>query len=135
MEMIFNELSLDPPFGDPYLAREKIANFVRTMAVARIRGVIGRSGAEQFLLVGFGARLFHRRLVVDETVERELKGRLRSEVTKAPYLEELFAAFEAANDALAEVQHDGAVGCRAGTRRQFQDLPLLKLCGRALAGS
>lgn len=125
MEMIFNELSLDPPFGDSYLAREKIANFIRTMAVARLRGVVGPLRTpSNFCSLDLAPGYSIGAWFVDETVERELKGRLRSEVTKAPYLEELFAAFEEANDALAEVQHDGLVGVGLGLAA-FQDLPLL----------
>ena len=125
MEMIFNELSLDPPFDDSYLARDKIANFVRTMAVARIRGVLGPLRTpSNFCALELAPGYSIGAWFVDDTVERELKGRLRSEATKAPYLEELFEAFEAANDALAEVQYDGLAGLGLGLAA-FRELPLL----------
>ena len=125
MEMIFNELSLDPPFDDSYLARDKIATFVRTMAVARIRGVLGPLRTpSNFCALELAPGYSIGAWFVDDTVERELKGRLRSEATKAPYLEELFEAFEMANDALAEVQFDGLAGLGLGLAA-FCELPLL----------
>ncbi|NNG03254.1 MAG: hypothetical protein HKM95_04040 [Inquilinus sp.] len=125
MEMIFNELSLDRPLPDSYEARDKIADFVRTMAMARILGVLGPLRTpSNFCALELAPGYSIGAWFVDETVERELKGRLRSEATKAPYLEDMFADFEAANDALAEVRHDGEAGLGLGLAA-FRDLPLL----------
>ena len=135
MEMIFNELSLDEPFPDAYQARDKIAEFVRTMAMARIRGVLGPLRTpSNFCALDLAPGYSIGAWFVDQTVERELKGRLRSEATKAPYLEDMFAEFEAANDALAEVRHDGEAGLGLGLAA-FRDLPLLSFAAERWQGT
>ena len=115
MELYLNELSLTPPATDRKTARAWLLSLQETIQAAVHRGLpsvlrIHKNFWETQFAEGYSVVDW----LADRTIEHEQRQRLRSAVSKAPFLETLHELAEEARGGLAEARWEGRHGLGMG---------------------
>lgn len=115
MELYLNELSLTPPAADRQTGRDWLVALQQILQAAIQHGFPSVLRIhEKFWEAPIADGYFFRDWLADRTIELEQRQKLRSAVSKAPFLETLHDQAETARGSLAEARWNGRPGLGIG---------------------